>query len=202
MTAETRFLTDLAHLPTHGHGPQGITWWGTMGFVAIEGTVFVLAVAAYFYLMGHEQSWPPSQSPPDLMWGTIQLGAILASMIPNIWTQKVGLREDLKKVRIALVIMSVVGLIPLGIRIFEFYGLNCLWTDNAYGSIVWLILGLHTLHLLTDVGDTLVLTVLMFTRHAEPRRFTDVTDNCTYWNFVVLSWVPIWALIYVAPRVV
>jgi cytochrome c oxidase subunit 3 len=44
--------------------------------------------------------------------------------------------------------------------------------------------------------------VLMFTRHAEPRRFTDVTDNCTYWNFVVLSWVPIWALIYVVPRMV
>jgi len=58
------------------------------------------------------------------------------------------------------------------------------------------------LHLLTDVGDTLVLTVLMFTKHVEPRRFTDVTDNCTYWNFVVLSWVPIWALIYIVPRMV
>jgi cytochrome c oxidase subunit 3 len=100
------------------------------------------------------------------------------------------------------VIMSVAGLVPLGVRVFEFYGLNCMWTDNAYGSIVWLILGLHTLHLITDVGDTLVLTVLMFTKHAEPRRFTDVTDNCTYWNFVVLSWVPIWALIYVVPRMV
>ena len=194
------FVADLADLPTHGHGPRGITWWGTMGFVAIETTVFALAAATYFYLMGREESWPPGQPPPDLLWGNIQLGLLLASAVPNIWANRVGVAEDLPKVRIALVIMSLVGLAPLGIRVFEFYGLNCSWTDNAYGSIMWTILGLHTLHLLTDVGDTLVLTVLMFTKHVEPRRFTDVTDNCTYWNFVVISWVPIWALIYAVPR--
>ena len=33
------------------------------------------------------------------------------------------------------------------------------WDDNAYGSILWLILGLHTTHLITDFADTVVLTV-------------------------------------------
>ena len=55
-------------------------------------------------------------------------------------------------------------------------------------------------HLLTDVGGTLVLTALMFTRHGEPRRFTDLADNCTYWNFVVPSLIPLWALIDPVPR--
>jgi heme/copper-type cytochrome/quinol oxidase subunit 3 len=71
---------------------------------------------------------------------------------------------------------------------------------NAYGSIVWFILGLHTTHLLTDVGDTIVLTVLMFTRHATERRFSDVGDNAFYWYFVVGSWLLLYGLIYWAPR--
>jgi cytochrome c oxidase subunit III len=67
--------------------------------------------------------------------------------------------------------------------------------------VVWFLLGLHTAHLLTDVADTVVLTALMFTRHAmNGRRFNDVSDNAFYWYFVVLSWVPIYFIIYWVPR--
>ena len=68
------------------------------------------------------------------------------------------------------------------------------------GTVVWLIIGLHTTHIVTDVGDTMVLTVLMFTRHARPRRLSDVTDNVFYWVFVVVTWLPLYVLIYWAPR--
>ena len=67
-------------------------------------------------------------------------------------------------------------------------------------SIVWVLLGLHTTHILTDFLDSAVLTVLMFTGPLEERRFVDVSENAMYWYFVVLSWLPIYALIYFAPR--
>ena len=47
----------------------------------------------------------------------------------------------------------------------DFSGLHIRWKQNAFGSIVWILLGLHTLHLVTDLGDTIVLAVLMSTRH-------------------------------------
>jgi hypothetical protein len=78
--------------------------------------------------------------------------------------------------------------------------LNTRWDLDAYGSAVWVVLGLHTTHLVTDLVDTLVLTALMFTRHATPRRFSDVSDNAFYWNFVVLAWLPLYLLLYWAPR--
>ncbi len=63
------------------------------------------------------------------------------------------------------------------------------------------MLGLHTTHIITDLGDTLVLAVLMFTRHGDnKRRFGDVQDNAMYWNFVVLTWLPIYACLYWVPR--
>jgi heme/copper-type cytochrome/quinol oxidase subunit 3 len=97
--------------------------------------------------------------------------------------------------------MCLFGLLPLAVRAFEFRALNVWWDFNAYGSILWVMLGLHTAHLATDVVDTMVLTTLMWTRHGHsPRRFDDVTDNAFYWNFVVLSWLPIYLLIYWIPR--
>jgi cytochrome c oxidase subunit I+III len=87
------------------------------------------------------------------------------------------------------------------VRIFEFKNLNVWWDSNAYGSVVWTLLGFHTTHIVTDFLDSLVLTVLMFVGPLEEKRFVDVSENAMYWYFVVLTWLPIYALIYFAPRV-
>jgi heme/copper-type cytochrome/quinol oxidase subunit 3 len=63
-------------------------------------------------------------------------------------------------------------------------------TDSAYGSAVWVLLGLHTFNLITDYADTLVLTTLMFKGPLEGKRFVDVAENSGYWDFVVLTWLP------------
>ena len=62
------------------------------------------------------------------------------------------------------------------------------------------MLGLHTTHIVTDFLDSSVLTVLMFTGPVEEHRFVDVEENAVYWYFVVLSWLPIYGVIYWAPR--
>ena len=74
------------------------------------------------------------------------------------------------------------------------------WTSNAYGSVVWLLLGLHTVHLLTDAIDSAVLTTLMFTGPIEGTRFVDVSENALYWYFVVFTWIPIYIVLYLLPR--
>jgi heme/copper-type cytochrome/quinol oxidase subunit 3 len=40
----------------------------------------------------------------------------------------------------------------------------------------------------------------MFTGPLEGKRFVDVSENAMYWYFVVLSWLPIYAVAYWAPR--
>ena len=87
------------------------------------------------------------------------------------------------------------------LRWFEFRSLNSTWDANAYASVTWTLLGLHTVHLLTDWFDTAVLAVLMFSGLAEGKRFMDVSENCDYWYFVVFTWLPIYAVLYFAPRI-
>ena len=54
---------DVSGLPDHAYGSRSVLWWATVGIIAIELTVFVIAIAAYYYLQGNEQTWPPAGIP-------------------------------------------------------------------------------------------------------------------------------------------
>jgi heme/copper-type cytochrome/quinol oxidase subunit 3 len=86
------------------------------------------------------------------------------------------------------------------VRAIEFTTLNVRGDESAYGSVVWMLLGLHTFNLITDVADSLVLTALILKGPLEGKRFVDVAENSGYWNFVVVTWVPIYAVVYWGPR--
>ncbi|MFL5251712.1 MAG: cytochrome c oxidase subunit 3, partial [Rhodopila sp.] len=161
---------------------------------------FALVLGIYLYLASLARTWPPAP-PPDLLPGTAVTAVLVASVVPNLLISRWAEQQDLAKVRAAIIVMSICGIIPLVIRMFEFPAMHVSWDTNAYGSVVWTLLGLHTTHLVTDLADTLVLAVLMFTRHGRNRRrFGDVQDNALYWNFVVLTWLPIYVCIYFIPR--
>lgn len=199
--AEPRFTRDLATLPTHAFSHRSLTWWGIVAFFMIEGSFFLLAVASYFYLWNQEQAWPPSVNPPDLLWGTLFTALLLLSELPNSWVKDAAEKGDLRAVRRLMAVIIVIGTALLAIRAFEFTAMNTYWYDSAYGSVIWLLLFLHTTHILTDWADTVVLAGLMHTRHGqEGRRFVDVSENALYWRFVWLAWLPIYLLIYWVPR--
>jgi cytochrome c oxidase subunit III len=191
---------DVSGIPNYGFGTRSLMWWGTAGVMAIEGTAFAFMIVIYFYLRSLSDSWPYGAPAPDLLWGTLNMAVVLLSAIPNIWTDKVALDQDLRKVRIGLIICSGFGLLMVLLRVLEFTALNVRATDSAYGSVVWVLLGLHTFNLITDYIETLVITGVMFKEPIEGRRFVDVAENSGYWDFIVLTWVPIYMVIYWGPR--
>jgi cytochrome c oxidase subunit III len=193
-------VLDVSALAPGAFGHRSILFWGTAGMCLIEGVAFGLAIAAYFYIRLRNETWPPNVMPPLLRWGTLNTIILLVSGVPNQITRMAAERLDLAKVRFWLAVCLLFGVAFNLVRVFEFASLNVLWSDNAYGSIVWMLLGLHTVHIVTDVLDTGVLTLLMFTGPIEEKRFVDVSENSMYWYFVVLTWLPIYGVIYWAPR--
>ena len=88
------------------------------------------------------------------------------------------------------------------IRALEFAHLNVWWDRDSYGSAAWLLLGLHTTHIVTDFLDSAVLAAVMVAGPVEEHRFVDVEENAVYWYFVVLAWLPMYGVIYWAPRLI
>ena len=186
MSSTPRAL-DVRELPTVVFSHRSLMWWGTLGMMAIEATVFALAIMAYFYLRSHQETWPLTAPPPDLLWGTLNTVVMLASFIPAHLAKKEAEALRLRGVRLWLVVSVLFSVVFVAIRVMEFAALNCRWDSNAYGSVVWLLLSLHTTHIVTDLIDTIVLTVLFFTGPLDGKRYVDVSENSFYWYFVVLT---------------
>jgi cytochrome c oxidase subunit 3 len=195
-----RPVLDVSHLPTYAFGTRSLTFWGTIFFLCIEGTLLAGIILSYFFLQTREPAWPPGLQPPELWWGTLTTLTAVASGIPNALTKRAAERMDLPKLRLW---MTITTLFIVGItvsRVREFSALNCSWDTNAYGSIVWMLLGFHTTHVLTDWADTLVLLTLMFVGPIEGKHFVDVSENALYWYVVIAFWIPVYLVIYWVPR--
>ena len=108
----TRAVADVRHLPRTVFGNRSLMWWGTMGYIMIEGTTLFICAVTYFYLRRNFTSWPPQHIyRPGLVIPTIQVGVMLLSMVPMRWVDRATRRMDLATVRTGLVICSVLILL-------------------------------------------------------------------------------------------
>jgi cytochrome c oxidase subunit 3 len=193
-------VMDVAALPSYAFGHRAVMWWGTFGVIAIEATVFALTIFAYLYLRTLSDAWPMGVPPPELLWGTATTLIMLASVAPNHWMKHAAEDHHLQRTCLGLLVGAAFSVLLLVVRLLEFGALNVSWDTNAYGSIVWLLLGLHTLHLITELVDTGVLSAVMVSGRVEGKRYVDAEETAIYWDFVVLAWMPIYAVIYWVPR--
>jgi heme/copper-type cytochrome/quinol oxidase subunit 3 len=193
---------DVSALSTHAFGHRSVMWWATMCMVAIEAMAFALAITSYLYLKGRVPHWPPSGPSPGIFWGTLNVGILIVSAWPNLLAKKAAEKFDLRGVQLWMTVALAFALAFNIVRFVEFRHLNVRWDSNAFGSVTWFLLGLHTVHVLTDFMDSTVLAAVMFCGKVDETRFVDVSENAMYWNFVVISWLPIYAVIYLAPRIV
>ena len=202
MSGKAPVALDVSAIQTYGFGHRSLQWWATASMMVIEGSVFAMVIMSYIYLKGRVPHWPPSGPGPDLLWGTVNTVILVVSCVPAALTKKAAERFDLAGVRLWISVSLAFALAFNVLRFVEFGALNVRWDSNGYGSIVWVLLGFHTVHVLTDFLDSTVLAAIAFFGPMDERRFVDVAENSLYWYFVVITWLPIYALIYFAPRIV
>jgi cytochrome c oxidase subunit III len=196
-----RALVDVSALPTDVFGSRGPGWWGIVCFMAVEGTTLAICAATYFYLSKNFTVWPPEDTrAPSLLVPTISLIALLASNGLALAMDRAAKERNFGRTRFLLVVATIVGVALFCLRLFEFRSLNTTWDANAYGSIVWTIMGLHSSLLLMEVMETGGIGLIYLFGKAQPKHFVHVSENATYWLFSTLSWVPLYAVIFWGPK--
>jgi heme/copper-type cytochrome/quinol oxidase subunit 3 len=197
-----RVAGSVAELPTVTFGHRSLMWWGTLGFMVIEGWTVALLIASYLYLRQNFDAWPPLRTPyPSLLIPTINLALFALSIVPARMVSRAAGRLDTRAVKLWLVIFCVVILPTVVLRWWELTALNTRWDTNAYGSAAWTIVGFHTSLLVLDIADTLGLTLLFFVKRLPMKAFSDTCDNSFYWYFTIAIWVPNYLIVYVGPRI-
>jgi cytochrome c oxidase subunit III len=195
-----RVVADVSALPRTVFGHRSLMWWGTLGFIAIEGTTLFICVVSYFYLRRNFLTWPPEHVPrPALVIPTVQVILMLTSIIPMGWVDAASRRLDLRGVQRGMLVCSVLAVAMTMLRWFEFQSLNVRWDSNAYGSAAWATLTAHSTLLLLETAETLAMTALLFVGPIEERDLAGTSDNAFYWYFMAGVWIPLAAVIYLSP---
>lgn len=200
---------DVSELPAHTLDHRSPIWWGNALLLVIETVMFAILVTSYFYLRRNFAQWPPPlldrvvplQRPlPQLGVATWNLGLILGGCVPIFIADRAALHRRARTVSIALSVTFVLGLGALFLRWKEFGELQVRWDDNAYASITWMIVGLHFSHLIVGTLEIGMVTAWLFLHGLDDQHARDVRVDAVYWYWIAAIWVPLYALVYFAPR--
>jgi heme/copper-type cytochrome/quinol oxidase subunit 3 len=200
---------DVADLPATAFDSKSPLWWGNTLGLFIETTMFGILVAIYVTVAMNTDPFPPVRgdrlpaihdSVPDLLLPTIGLIVLIVSLAPAIWLDLSARRRNEGAVKIAILVTLVFNIAAFVIRYYEFDALYFKWNDNAYGSITWMILGMHMLHIIVMGVEDIYLVLWTYLKGVDEKHALDLTVTATYWYWIVGVWILLFPLIYFTPR--
>ncbi len=193
-----RRVLDVSELGTLGFGHRDPLWWAVWLLIGIEGTMLVLLAICYFYLKDRISPWPPDLSPRTLAWvATAELAALVLSIVPMAMAGRAAVRGSVPGMRGGLLAATLLGLAAGACRIAIFVLLPFRWDADAYGSVVWALLGTQTVHLITGVGENALFVVLMFVGPVEEKHRVDVHVTTPLWYFVIAGDLLLYLVVFV-----
>ncbi|HEX2189628.1 MAG TPA: hypothetical protein VHG51_12050 [Longimicrobiaceae bacterium] len=196
-----RTTVDVSRLPTVTFGHRNLLWWGTLGFMVIEGFTLVLMTASYFYLRLNEYAWPPGRTPdPDLLLPTVNTVLLLLVIVPMHAVKKAAERHDRLAVGRWLAVATAMTLVVTALRWWDLLALNARWDAHAYASAAWGVVVLHATLLLVDLFESGTLAALFLSGKAKQKHYPDAADAADYQYFLSLAWVPLYFVVYWGPR--
>jgi heme/copper-type cytochrome/quinol oxidase subunit 3 len=188
---------NVSGLPSFAFGRRDPRWLAVMLLIAIEGSVFGLVGFTYFYTRSRLDVWPPTAvGTREIALGGAVLATLAASAVTNHLVNRAACDANLPAARLWLAITTFFSALALAIRAAEFTGLPFRWDSNVFGSVFWAGLCLHTMHLIAGNIENGLFLVLLYRGPIEKKHLVDLEVNGVYWYFVVLAWLPLYAILY------
>lgn len=193
-------VIDVSALPEGTTDSRALIWWGNLGMMVIEGTMFAMMIATYLYLRTVNIDWPPGTvQPPTLFWPTVDLAILLVSFFPMLWADLSAKRENKVPIYVGFAYCVLSGLAVLACRVIILSNLGYKWSDHAYGSVIWVSFGLHILHVVAATGECGLILFYSAVWPMTKKKYLDARCCAVYWYFVILTWLPFYVIIYLGP---
>jgi cytochrome c oxidase subunit III len=208
-TILNRRSLDVRDLPAIGFDYKSPLWWGNALLLFIETAMFGILIAIYFTVAMNISPCPPPRVDrlpvlydpvPDLTLPIIGFVVLLLSLIPGIMLDHAARKRKAGAVKVLVLVTLAFNLAAIIIRYYEFDSLHFKWNDNAYGSITWMILGMHLLHLFVMICEDTYLAIWTFKNELDDKHALDLTVMAVYWYWIVAMWIVLFPILYIFPR--
>jgi len=177
-------------------------WWGMLLFVTTEAAVFLVLLAAYFYVRVHATGgWPPAgEEKPKLLIPSIMTGLLMISSVPAYWAERSAKRGRQGSLKLALAATFVLGAAFLGLQAWEYSDSLGRMSphDSAYASLFYTIAGVHGAHVAGGLVVLIWTFVMALAGKFTPARNLAVQNVALYWHFVHGVWLAIFGSLYLS----
>ena len=169
---------------------------GMVVWLASELMFFSGLFAAYYFLRGADTEWPPE----GVELGTARAGVFTAILVASSATVHLAGRQaeagDERGTRRWTLLTIVLGAVFLANQGLEYAALDFTATDHAYGSLFYLMTGLHGAHVLGGLFLMGTLLVVATGRTSKAPLPSTMSVGIFYWHFVDVVWVAMFATLY------
>ncbi|MES2430169.1 MAG: heme-copper oxidase subunit III [Bacteroidota bacterium] len=165
--------------------PHKFTLW-----VGIASIVMMFAGLTSAYIVKKSQAnWTTFDLPKIFWYSTV---VIIVSSITLWLAQKAFGQREMQKYRNLVICTLVLGVLFIVLQII---GFNQLWqngftlTKNVSFSFLYVIVGLHGLHVVGGIVALVVLFIKAFSKKVRNYDIVPVEVMSTYWHFVDFLWI-------------
>lgn len=165
--------------------PKKFAMWLFIGSVVM---LFAALTSAYIVRQA-EGNWLFFELPGLFTTSTI---VILLSSVAMQWAYWSAKKDNLEMVKIMVTVTSILGLAFL---VLQFEGWKELVANQVYlvgnpsGSFLYIITGLHGLHLISAIIFLLIVLVATYRYKVHSRNLTQMEMCTTYWHFLGGLWL-------------
>lgn len=182
----------------------GNAQWAMIWIIVTEAIVFASFFAFWFWARWHTVtwedavggSWPVEGITHNLTLVSINTLILISSGFTGHKALHALREGDVSKSKLLILVTSVLGLVFLGIQIYEYTHAGFLWSDHAYGTAFFALTGLHGLHVLVGVVCFLSAHQLLSRGYYTKDRNDSFEAITWYWHFVDVVWILLFLIVY------
>jgi len=143
-------------------------------------------------------NWPPVSIESIYAFGLplINTFILLSSGITLTWSHFSLLKKNKIESVLGLFITILLGLVFTRIQFIEFYLAKFTIADSAYGSVFYMLTGLHGFHVIIGTIFLFVAFLRMVFNYFNNTRFSGFELSIWYWHFVDIVWLFVFTFIY------
>ena len=165
--------------------PHKFTLWVGLGSIIM----MFAGLTSAFIVKRSQAGWQDVEAPSIFIYSTL---VILISSVTVQMAVRAHKQREMPKYRLFITITAVLGSLFVAM---QFFGFRTLWNEgitfrtSISGSFLFVILGLHALHVIGGVITLLVMFFKAFSRKVRTYSSVGIEVAATYWHFVDLLWL-------------
>ena len=175
--------------------------FGIILVIVVEAMTFGGLISAFLSIKASLHEWPPLDQPRFPMAATaINTAILLASGVTLFFFRRQYRQEEstsrqLTSLLAATALLGTLFVSLQGVEWARLIGYGLTITSSSYGSIFYVIIGFHALHVVCGLLCLGIVSWVAVTSNF-PRRLASLEVVSFFWFFVVLVWPILYGIVY------